>query len=433
MHVVCSVLATLLLFVGTAVSKPITRSVLAQLELPSGAAKCYDRLSAARVPNSADTDFSQLTPPRFVDGISVPYRPFNERLLSNMFLASDCVVPTAVSASFYASAPSSPPPDSNSTSNAALSTASPPNPAALPVIRPASTQLLTALLNFFTHEQTLLTSEREVAGSPREPLLLTIPADDEIFAPGSTLSSVRATSSNRLGPFTNSPRTFRNAVSGFVDGDGVFGDLVKRQRLRSFVGGRLRSSEGHFLAFNNFTIGDDPDSFLLNDAGHGRVFVAGDKRSSENVQLATMHAMWFRLFNFLAEEWSASHPLASDDQIFDAAAILLAAHMQVVLYKEVLPELLGPHAPRLNRKPSLRPQEQWHGIRQDFATAAFRTIHSLPSCTVPSIDANGVLTEIPFRKSTRDIPTRFQNDGFESLIRGNSFCLFSSLPLLRGW
>ena len=92
---------------------------------------------------------------------------------------------------------------------------------------------------------------------------------------------------------------------------------------------------------------------------------------------------------------------------------------QVVMYKEVLPELLGvQNAPRMNVRPALRPLSQRRGILKEFAAAAFRTLHSLPTCTIPSITAAGQLTNLTFGQSITGIESRFSTGGFDDIVRG---------------
>lgn len=274
--------------------------------------------------------------------------------------------------------------------------------------------MLVAFLNYLTHEQTLLAQENVVAGDPVESLSIEIPLNDPIFPAGTSLLTTRSIPSGSIPIVSPSKRQHLNQVSGFLDLHGVIGEPSKREFLRS--GRRLRVSDQNLLAFNNIT--NHNGATLNNNAGIGNVFVAGDKRSSENLQLAVIHTLWMREFNRISDAYHDAFPTLNDDDVFNAAAAITAAELQVITYREVLPELLGcasspTPTSTLRSRTLLR-----RGILHEF-TAAFRTVgHTGVGCVVPLVNSVGVVTELPLGTSLRNIPDRLLNGGFDDVVRG---------------
>ena len=70
-------------------------------------------------------------------------------------------------------------------------------------------------------------------------------------------------------------------------------------------------------------------------------FDSGDTRANENLLLTSMHLIWARHHNYLAEQLQALNPDWDDETIFQEARRILAAQLQHVTYNEFLPILLG--------------------------------------------------------------------------------------------
>ncbi|CAG9828281.1 unnamed protein product [Diabrotica balteata] len=110
----------------------------------------------------------------------------------------------------------------------------------------------------------------------------------------------------------------------------------------------------------------------------------GDARANENLHLTTMHLLWVRQHNRIAENLSKINTHWDDETIFQETRRIVAAQIQHITYNEFLPILLGHN---LMRKYDLLPLKWGYSkkyndslnpdIANNFATAAFRFAHSI--------------------------------------------------------
>jgi len=97
------------------------------------------------------------------------------------------------------------------------------------------------------------------------------------------------------------------------------------------------------------------------------LFLAGDVRANENVELSAIQALFVREHNQIAAAIAAANHSLSDEQIFQMTRRIVAGELQVITYNEFLPALLGSN--------SLRPYSGYDpnvnaGIANEFSTAA---------------------------------------------------------------
>ena len=180
---------------------------------------------------------------------------------------------------------------------------------------------------------------------------------------------------------TPNPRQQINEISAFLDGSVIYGtDAVRAAALRSFTGGLLKTSEGNLPPLNTDGLANANDAHLVPDA---ELFLNGDVRSNENVELSAIHALFVREHNLLAKAVSANNPSLNDEQVFQQVRRLVVAELQVITYREFLPALLGPVALRPYRgyNPQVNP-----GIATEFSTAAYRNGHTLINDDVELLD-----------------------------------------------
>lgn len=176
---------------------------------------------------------------------------------------------------------------------------------------------------------------------------------------------------------TNDAREHINHVSAFIDGSMVYGtDATVAVELRTFEGGKLKSQEtevGELLPYNTEGIIKDP-------APTSNFFLAGDVRSNENIGLTSMHTMWVREHNRLAEEIAASDFADADltdpevdEEIYQRARQIVVGLIQNITYNEFLPSTLGFNAidTYSGYDPTVDPS-----MTTEFATAAFRIGHT---------------------------------------------------------
>ncbi|XP_045481883.1 lactoperoxidase [Harmonia axyridis] len=178
-----------------------------------------------------------------------------------------------------------------------------------------------------------------------------------------------------------------NQVTAFIDGSVIYGvekSLV--DELRAMNKGLLKM---HVTKDNRTLL---PVSTNLND-GCNRLeagkkgeycFEAGDPRSNENLHLTSMHTIWARHHNKIANNLSQINPHWNDEKLFQESRKIVGAEMQHITYREFLPILLGP---KLMTELDLWPQKEgrFHkynktidaSIANHFATAAFRFAHTI--------------------------------------------------------
>ncbi|KAG1651832.1 Peroxidasin [Nymphon striatum] len=158
-----------------------------------------------------------------------------------------------------------------------------------------------------------------------------------------------------------------NQITSFIDGSNIYGsDDAKTHELRSKT-----------------------DS--------------GDDRANEQVDLALMHTIFMREHNKIVDQIRNLNYDWDNDRIFYEARKIVAAQLQVIVYKEYLPAILGEdfvlnnNALNINRKTHYKP---WinPGIFNEFATAAFRFGHSMIRDNLPWPGHKGIeLSSIFFK------------------------------------
>ncbi len=189
-----------------------------------------------------------------------------------------------------------------------------------------------------------------------------------------------------------------NSITSFIDASNVYGcDDERAYALRTLDGtGRLRTSEGNLLPFNDAGLDNAPSALAPN------YFLAGDVRANEQLGLIAMHTLFVREHNHWAarmvemderarQAWPADSempppPPLTGDEIYEMARAVVAAEMQVITYHEFLPLLLGPQAlpPYRGYDSTIEP-----GIANEFAAASYRLGHTMLSPTLKRVGADG--------------------------------------------
>lgn len=248
---------------------------------------------------------------------------------------------------------------------------------------------------FLDHDITL------VEGHGNDKANIAVPQGDPQFDPQGTgtveLSFTRSDSVvDALGQ-----KRHANQITAFIDGSNVYGsDQATANALRSFEGGKLRV---------------DADNLLPKDAD-GQ-FQAGDVRANENPGLTSMHTLWVREHNRIADQLGARHPEWSDEKIYQDSREQVVAQLQAITYNEFLPHLLGEDAlPAYSGYDSgQNPQ-----MSQAFSSAAYRFGHTMLSSNLLRLDESG--QEIPQGNlSLREAffqPQRVNEAGIDPILRG---------------
>lgn len=177
-------------------------------------------------------------------------------------------------------------------------------------------------------------------------------------------------------------------VTSFIDGSMVYGsDVDTAEELREFSGGRLRmqvTPDNRLLLPPSENPFDGCNRQLELERGR-YCFATGDARANENLHLTTMHLLWARQHNLLANELSQLNPQWDDETIYQEARRIVGAQLQHVTYNEFLPIVVGQVE---MKKRNLLPLAEGFRFKNDsenvdpsianhFAAAAFRFAHTL--------------------------------------------------------
>ncbi|TWU23268.1 peroxidase [Novipirellula galeiformis] len=205
-----------------------------------------------------------------------------------------------------------------------------------------------------------------------------VPTGDPLFDPAGTgeetIHLTRSDIAEGTGTSIDTPAEQVNAITAWVDGSQVYGSTqTVADSLREFEGGRMLMS----------------DDGLLPTDDNGNV-LAGDIRASENIALTSMHALFIREHNRLADEISAANPDLTDEEIYQQAREIVIAELQSITYNEFLPALLGEDA--------LAEYEGYDSsvdpsIANEFSTAAFRFGHTTLNDTIGFYGNDGLDVE----------------------------------------
>jgi len=259
-----------------------------------------------------------------------------------------------------------------------------------------------------------------VAMDPSEPLNISVPAGDPWFDPNNT-GLVEIALNRSFYRMTNGVREQMNAITSWIDASNVYGSSMDRAlELRTLDGtGRLKASphpDGDLLPFNvngfpNEPVAIDPTLFL-----------AGDVRANEQVGLTSMHTLFVREHNALADFFGSMFPNASGDARYELARMFVIAEIQAITYNEFLPVLLGPIIPPYaGYDASVNPT-----IENVFSTACYRFGHSMLS---PQLMRRGADLQpipdgdLPLREAFFNPSELIDNGGIAPILRGLSMQL----------
>lgn len=242
-----------------------------------------------------------------------------------------------------------------------------------------------------------------------------VPTGDPFFDPFGTgtqeIGLTRSIYDHNTGDSVDNPRQQINQITAFIDGSMVYGsDDERATELRTFVGGKLKTSDGDLLPFN--------EAGLANAGGTSdTLFLAGDVRANEQVGLIAMHTLWVREHNRIADQLAEENPDWTDEQLYQRARAIVIAEIQAITYNEFLPALLGEGAiPEYHGyNPDVNP-----GIANEFSSAVYRFGHSMLSSELLRLNADGSVAD-EGNISLRDAffnPSEITDNGIESILRG---------------
>lgn len=252
-------------------------------------------------------------------------------------------------------------------------------------------------------------------GDPTGTFDIAVPAGDEYFDPlgtgSETIGLTRSIYDPSTGHEADDPRQQINQITAYLDASVVYGsDQERSDALRTFEGGRLKTSEGDLLPFN-------VEGFENAGGTSDSLFLAGDIRANENAALTAMQTLWVREHNRLADEISASDSSLNDEDIYQRARTIVRAEIQAITFNEFLPVLLGKNA--IDSYEGYDPSV-YSGISNLFSTASYRFGHSMLSSELLRLNNDGTVSE-EGNLSLRDAffaPQEIVNSGIDSLLLG---------------
>eukprot|EP01129_Flabellula_baltica_P009104 TRINITY_DN3661_c0_g1_i3.p1 TRINITY_DN3661_c0_g1~~TRINITY_DN3661_c0_g1_i3.p1 ORF type:complete len:362 (-),score=64.17 TRINITY_DN3661_c0_g1_i3:790-1875(-) len=224
------------------------------------------------------------------------------------------------------------------------------------------------------------------------------PADIEL-PPGDSLGDgvirfTRSVKAEVVRDYMYPPREQKNKITSYADLSNVYGSTYTRTQALRGENGRMKVSENNLLPWNFIVNGD----FLFNDSPGlpSSFFIAGDIRANEVVSLTSIHTLFVREHNRIADminemKLELGMELCTDE-VFYIARMINTWQYQNIIYNEFLPALLGNKAPdpySLEYKNYIDPS-----ITNEFSTAAFRVGHTLISPTILHIDESGNTEEV---------------------------------------
>ena len=241
------------------------------------------------------------------------------------------------------------------------------------------------------------------AGTTEE-LDVKVPIGDPDFDPDSTGTQVipftRSEYDPTTGTSTANPRQQITDITAFIDGSQIYGsDATRAAALRTFVRGQLKTSAGDLLPFNTEGLPNNNDAGIVPD---DQLFLAGDVRANENIELTALQTLFMREHNRLAAQFAQQHPDWSDEQLYQAARRIVISELQSITVNEFLPALAGANAlaPYRGYNPNVNPS-----VTNEFSTAAYRFGHSMLDDTVDRLNNDG--TDIP--EGSVDLKDAFSN------------------------
>ncbi|PSN38523.1 hypothetical protein C0J52_20098 [Blattella germanica] len=223
------------------------------------------------------------------------------------------------------------------------------------------------------------------------------------------------------------PREQLNQASAFLDGSVIYGpNLNLTTQLRSFKGGQLSmsvTSDGRMLLPYSSDPSDGCNQKVENARGR-YCFASGDARANENLHLTTMHLLWARQHNRLAENLIALNPLWSDEKVFQESRRIVVAQLQHITYNEFLPVLLGEDLMN-HLELNVNFSGYFYGyeatidpsVANSFASAAFRFAHTLLPGLMKMI-RNDSEEYVELHRMLFNPYTLFSPDGLDATLRG---------------
>lgn len=220
------------------------------------------------------------------------------------------------------------------------------------------------------------------------------------------------------------PREHLNNVTAYMDGSQVYGSWYNVSlSIRLDNGRMLMSSDVHHRGVLPHAINRGQDQCTA--LGISPVcYRTGDTRVNQHPALTTLHTLFLRQHNRLADTLASINPHWDGDTIYYETRRIIGAQLQVINYGEYLPILIGPEAMsqyNLWLLSGTKRTEYDHRIQpqalQESATAAMRFAHSLVDGRFAKVYNNGSATFFNVRERFFQ-PVDLYLGEFDAILRG---------------
>ncbi len=255
---------------------------------------------------------------------------------------------------------------------------------------------------------------------------ISVPVGDPIGGPNDTpLAFQRSATDPATGTSTSNPLQNPTSVTSYLDLSQVYGsDVATDNALRTMSGGQMKTSPGGLPPLDNSTYFSATQLQQINASVGGmaddgplpesQMFVTGDTRGNENLELTALQALFLDNHNRIAAELQKENPTWTDQQLFNEARKLNIAEYQSIIYNEWLPAVLGQNA--LPAYKGYNPNVN-STIADEFSTVAFRFGRSLLSGEIERQGNNGqaVAADVPLEEDFFD-PNILNGEGQPSTV-----------------
>ena len=269
------------------------------------------------------------------------------------------------------------------------------------------TQLFTIFAQFVDHDLTLASTYQTpdccALSSPTLCAPITVPNGDPFYPNDKCLNFARSLIFCQQQGCDTDPM---NTLTAYLDASQVYGsDDESSNTLREHTGGKLATSGVSLLP-------------MVNGA-----FKAGDSRALEHPALGSIHTIFVREHNRIAQLIQNKFPSWSDERVFQNTKRIVTAEYENIVLGEMLPLILGDdnifpaHLTLTPYKNSIDAS-----IVNEFAAAAFRFGHTLLNGNFERSDpASGSLLNSYLLRFNFDIDNLYKEDpdnGMTTIIKG---------------
>jgi peroxidase len=187
-----------------------------------------------------------------------------------------------------------------------------------------------------------------------------------------------------------------NTVTSFLDLSNIYGsDFKTMKKVRSFNGGRLKTSKRNILPMEN------------------GIYFSGDDRVNQTPFISIWYSIFFRNHNHLADKLAVINRHWDEEQIFQETRKINVAVYQKIIYEEWLPIFLGHNTifEQAQYDPNLDAS-----TANEFSAASFRFMHSFINSEFQLFDEN--MTSKSYNISDTITKSKMLENFYEEILRG---------------